>query len=436
MKKPEKKGDKKETGVTKTLILAKKRRQLSDLSVGKPDFSPKIHTFAHDMVTLGMMQFTAVVLMLLMMLKLLLLRGRHTASQEAKRSRLLMAAGMLILAVHFALQLKLGLRQMGITQSVMLNLTMLIPASFILAWAVLLLQRRGQLSPADRWTGPLTWMVVMGMMGVATATDGQPVICDSPQLRKAELAGAVLYMLMQGYYTWQHTRSLMTMRHALQDYYDRDTDDMLSWMQLSIVGLMLLALMVPVAIFGSGPWLLVIAFAVYFFIFYLVDSFCSYLNSNAPARIRRAEENAEEFYQESEAEIQTGNTAGTPSVEPEDNGPHLDAEAMREIDNAVAAWTARGGHLKSGMLLPLAAAGIGIPKYRLTCWLHQRGMKYTDWIAGLRVEEAKRTIEAHPEWSNEAVAQHCGFTDRTLLRAFRKVTGMTPAQYAESRNRR
>ena len=43
-----------------------------------------------------------------------------------------------------------------------------------------------------------------------------------------------------------------------------------------------MALMVPVAIFGSGPGMFIVAFAVYFFLFFLVDSFCFYLTSPAP----------------------------------------------------------------------------------------------------------------------------------------------------------
>lgn len=31
----------------------------------------------------------------------------------------------------------------------------------------------------------------------------------------------------------------------------------------------------------------------------------------------------------------------------------------------------------------------------------------------------------------QAIAQHCGFTARTLLRTFKRFTGMTPLQYAE-----
>ena len=88
---------------------------------------------------------------------------------------------------------------------------------------------------------------------------------------------------------------------------------------------------------------------------------------------------------------------------------------------------------QTGLLQPLAAQAIGISRYRLTAWLHQQGLKYTEWIAQLRVEEAKRIIAAHPDWSNDAVAQHCGFTDRTVLqRTFKRIEGITPQKYLEN----
>lgn len=378
------------------------------------------------MITLGMMQFTAVVLMLLLTVKLLRQQGKRRESKVATHARRLMMAGTMTLAVHFALQLHYGLRQMGITQPVMLNLAMLIPASYLFAIAVLLLQRRGLLSRWDLLAGPLTWGAVIALLGVAIASDGQPLLSDTPERRQAETIGAILYMLMQGYYTWRHTTSLMAMRRTLHDYYDRDTDGMLRWMQMSIIGLMLLALMVPLAIFGSGGWLLLIAFAVYFFIFDLVDSFCYYLNSPALAQVQEAEQNAEET--EKEAPLLSPQKG-----EDVPSGTLLSPEITNEVDQAVAAWTARGGYMRSGLLQPLAAADIGIPKYQLTNWLHQQGLKYSEWIATLRIEEAKRVLQAHPDWSNDTIAQHCGFADRTVLqRTFKKLVGVTPAQYLNS----
>ena len=379
------------------------------------------------MITLQMMQFTAVVLMLLLTIKLLFLRERRIKSRQARQARRLMTTGTALLALHFAIQLKTGLRLMGITQSVMLNLAMLIPASHLFARAILLLQRRGELSLADRWTGPAVWTVTMAMLAVAALTDGKPLLSDTLQLRLAERTGAVLYMLMQGYYTWRHSVSLVAMHRALHDYYDRDTDGMLRWMQYSIVGLMLLALMVPVAIFSSGPGMLAVAFAVYFLMFYLVDSFCFYLTSPAPERMQAAEQNAAEMEEELE-NLNNGKQtdAGTADA------AVLSPEVMSEVEQAVEAWKARGGYCQTGLLQPLAAQAIGISRYRLTAWLHQQGLKYTEWIAQLRVEEAKRTIVAHPDWSNDAVAQHCGFTDRTVLqRTFKRIEGVTPQKYLE-----
>lgn len=383
------------------------------------------------MVTLQMMQFTAVVLMVLLTMKLLFLRGRHIKSRQARQARRLMTGGTMLLALHFALQLTMGLRLMGVTQSVMLNLAMLIPASYFFARAVLLLQRHGELSLADRWAGPAVWLVTMAMLAVAALTDGQPLLSDTLELRMAEKAGAVLYMLMQGYYTWRHSSSLVAMRHALSDYYDRDTDGMLRWMQYSIIGLMLLALMVPMAIFGTGTWMLIIAFAIYFFLFYLVDSFCFYLTSPAPERIQAAEQNATEVKEEACREqaamsSHKGTEEGTDAA-------LLSPEVTHEVEQAVEAWKARGGYCQTGLLQPQAAQDIGISRYRLTAWLHQRGVKYTEWMAQLRVEEAKRTIAAHPDWGNDAVAQHCGFADRTVLqRTFKKIEGITPQKYMEN----
>lgn len=379
------------------------------------------------MITLQMMQFTAVVLMLLLTVKLLFLRERRIKSRQARQARRLMTTGTVLLSLHFAIQLKTGLRVMGITQSVMLNLAMLIPASYLFARAILLLQRRGNLSLADRWTGPAVWTVTMAMLAVAALTDGKPLLSDTLQMRLAERTGAVLYMLMQGYYTWRHSVSLVAMHRALHDYYDRDTDGMLRWMQYSIVGLMLLALMVPVAIFSSGPGMLAVAFAIYFLMFYLVDSFCFYLTSPAPEHIQAAEQNAAEMEEELEnfKNIELKNISADAAA--------LSPEVMSEVEQAVEAWKARGGYCQTGLLQPIAAQAIGISRYRLTTWLHQQGLKYTEWIAQLRVEEAKRTIVAHPDWSNDAVAQHCGFTDRTVLqRTFKRIEGITPQKYLEN----
>ena len=384
------------------------------------------YTFAHDMerLTLGAMQFTAVVLMTLLTFKLLVPHKRSQETPVATTARRLMATATATLAVHFLLQLTLDLRAMGVTQSVMLNLTMLIPASYLFARAVLLLQQHGRLSRWDRWAGPLAWGGAVTLLVAAVIADGQPLLSDSPQRQWAEAAGALCYLAMQTYYSWRHTTALQAMHRTLNDYYDSDTDGMLRWMQLSIVGLMLLALMVPFVIFATDGWLLfVIAIIIYFFIFYLVDSFCYYLTSNAPQKTQEAEESRAK---DERAETVQGATGQTARV------------VEQQTTKAVEQWTARGGHRTAGITSPVAASEMGIPRYQLTAWVKANGYEsFSRWMTALRIDEAKRVLLAHPDWSSEAVADYCGFSSREYFhRIFKEQQGITPAQYQERHGKR
>lgn len=59
-------------------------------------------------------------------------------------------------------------------------------------------------------------------------------------------------------------------------------------------------------------------------------------------------------------------------------------------------------------------------------------VRYVITGASQHVEEAKRTIKQHPEWSVEAVADHCGISRSHFQRVFHDITGETPAQYSKN----
>lgn len=172
----------------------------------------------------------------------------------------------------------------------------------------------------------------------------------------------------------------------------------------------------------SLSWLLfVIAIIVYFFIFYLVDSFCYYLTSNAPAKTQEAEDSrVGEEQAETVLEV-TGQAARV---------------VEQQTTKAVEQWTARGGHRTVGITSPVAAAEMGIPRYQLTAWVKSNGYEsFSRWMTALRIDEAKRVLLAHPDWSSEAVADYCGFNSREYFhRIFKEQLGMTPAQYQDTRN--
>ena len=369
------------------------------------------------------MQFTAIVVLTLLELKLILLPRKVAVNDVVGKARWLMVTGIGLLDVQFLLQYTLGLRAMGGTQAVLVNLVLFIPASWAITLALLYLQRQGRVSHTTRWAGGAAWALVLVLLGVAVNIDGRPLLSDTPQLYGAEVAASVLYLMMQGYYASLHLRNIVQMRRALQNYYDRDTDDLLRWMKLSILVLMVMAMMVPLLIFVQSTGLAIFAILFFIGIFFLVDSFCGYAVSSAPTKVIAAEEN--ESQEDEERQIVDKELTTTNSAK------ELTADVLQHVEEAVDRWIEKGGYRQSGISMPAAAEAIGVPRYLLSAWLKKdQNCTYASWMNKLRIDEAKRILKENPEWNNEAVAQHCGFSDRSYFqKKFKESMGMTPAQY-------
>ena len=113
-------------------------------------------------------------------------------------------------------------------------------------------------------------------------------------------------------------------------------------------------------------------------------------------------------------------------------GTGLADEQRERVAAAVAQWTAQGGHRKSGLNKSMVAGQMGVSVNLLSQWLRHRNQNFWDWLSDLRIEETKRIIRQHPDWTNEAIADHCGFNDRSAFqKKFKEKTGMTPTEWAE-----
>ena len=370
-----------------------------------------------------LMQFTAIVLMIGLTLKLLLLPRRVEENSVTGRSRWLMFGGTALLGVQFVLQMALGLRAQGVTQAVMLNLTVFTLVSWLLSLAILRLLTQGRLSRVDAWLGGGVWAAETVLIAAAAMTDGETLLSGSHRLRTAEQVGSIIYFAMQCYYTVRAVTLLRHMRRSLSDYYDYDISQRLEWMQVSIWMLSLLSLFVPAFIFAPGRWLMVFAVVFFYGIWYLVDSFCDYVKGSMPRKVEESEElrmKSEEFA----AADSDGNGNGA--------GAGLADEQQERVAAAIAQWTAQGGHRKSGLNKSMVAGQMGVSVNLLSQWLRHRNQNFWDWLSDLRIEEAKRIISEHPDWTNEAIAEACGFNDRSAFqKKFKQKTGLTPAEWAE-----
>ena len=365
------------------------------------------------------MQFAAVMLMTLMAVALAIWMPKRVSDDRVvNRSRWLMVAGLVLIATQFLVQFIFGFRAMGVTQAVFVNILFFIPCSWLIALSLLNLQRQGRLSRTEWAAGPVTLVVAATVMLLGASTD-DALLTDTPQMRNAEWLASIFYGVMQLLFTWRHIVELRRMYQALSNYYDQQGPS-LRWLFFSIIAMSILALMIPILIYTSGLPLSIYALFCFFSLFYMWFQFVGFIRTSAAIRMREAEEGEEEANVKSEKTADTTETVST--------------EDLAHVAEAVGKWIADGRHLRTGIVIKVAAQEMGIAREQLTAWLATTPQKeYRPWITFHRIEAAKRMMQQHRDWSNETVAQQCGFSTRNYFQeVFKKQEGMTPSRYQQN----
>ena len=354
------------------------------------------------------MQFSAVLLTALMAVALMFLMPRKIKEDKVlQQSRTFMTLGLLLLCIQFLLQYTLGLRAIGVTQAVALNLMLFIPTSAMMSLSVLNLQQQGNLSRKERFVVVPTWLIAMAIIGVAALTDGKPFMHDSPRVLWAEIMASALYALMQIYYAARIVRQFKRMKQMLADFFDHEMYGLLNWMLISVIALTLVALTAPVVIFSSG-WPLA-AYGVLFLgtIFYHWFCFCRYVQTSAASHIKEAEE----------SETETSDTK-------------VKSVKLDKIDKVIEKWIVQGGYMHHDIKSADVAKELKIPRSHLLAWVKASGHEsFTRWITTLRIEEAKRMLTEHPDYAIEYVADHCGISRTHFHSVFKKETGVSPTRW-------
>ena len=360
------------------------------------------------------MQFAAIVMMVMMCSALIVLMpGRVKHDKVINQSRWLMVGSLGLIGAQFIVQYITELRTMGVTQAVLVNLTFFVPASSLMNLTILNLQRQGRLTRFERWGWLGVTLLVISCLAIAVATDGNPIEQFSGRVLGTEIVMSIGYGALQIYYCVLQFCELQRMEAVIEDYYDSERKGLTQWMKHSIGVNGLLAIFVPMLIFGPNPVIVVFSLIFFWGIFMMWFCFVRYFTSNAMYRVREAEENAEES-----------------ASEEKDTG--LSPEAMQSISHAVEQWLKTRAYLQAGITSSIAADSMNIPRYQLTIWVKKSGHdSFTRWITSLRIEEAKRVLQEHRDWNNATVADHCGFSRPYFQRIFKQETGQSPSEYQE-----
>lgn len=371
-----------------------------------------------DMISIGEMQFGGMLSMALLAFMLMLCVPRRSARHAGfSQARWLMVMGTSLIAIQFMIQHVGGFRERGVSQAVLWNQLLFMPATVLINLALIYVQKQGRVKLQLWLVGGAFWLLNVIVLVGAVLIDGVPMKDHSPMLQHAEYIGALIYMVMQGYYFNIHFTEYKRMQKAVDEYYDRDRKDLLGWMGRSIRLLAILAPLLPIVIFFQGTLLVFFSIIFFFSIAYCVINLYSYGISEDVTRVEEAE-GEEEI-------IDKGETRSEKSAEvftPEDE--QLVAEAVEQ-------WKESAAYREHNLTLNTVAEQMHVPSRLLHMWLHRSTYgKLATLVTTLRIEEAKRVLKDHPDWNVDSVAEYCGFNGRKYFhQVFQEYTGTTPAKY-------
>ena len=121
------------------------------------------------------------------------------------------------------------------------------------------------------------------------------------------------------------------------------------------------------------------------------------------------------------------------SNDEENTKPTLTDEQKAMVKDLIDTWRQKQGFATSELNSSTLASRLGIAKRLLVLYLREvEGKTFRIWLSDLRLEEAKQMIIEHPDYSNETIAESCGFSRSHLQVKFKESTGLTTNDWREA----
>lgn len=328
--------------------------------------------------------------------------------------RRLLSFAMLILSVHFALQLVFGFRAKSVMLGAWVNILFYSPVVYIISYSTV----RIICGRANRRRHIFASFLSISLI-LCVSLIGH--ICGIP-IPISICIIDTLYFLTLVYFTVYPQNEIRSMSKTISG-----NEPVLYniYIRRSYTILVFVSLFIPFIIFSNPAILVFTPFFLLSLLFYLLSFIALGFNSENIHNL------INETYLEKEQKVVSTSSAECSVVS--DVAKRLTDEDKQRVRTALDTWCHNEGYSQPELNSVLLANRLHIPKSLLVDYLREvEGMTFRVWLSNVRIEVAKRLIIEHPEYSNEGIAEACGFTRIYLQNKFKEVTGMTPSEWRDA----
>ncbi|MBQ0020172.1 MAG: AraC family transcriptional regulator [Bacteroidales bacterium] len=358
---------------------------------------------------------------------LVLMNRGKLQSAVYNRSRWFITAATLILGVQFAIQFVGQLREQSVTLCWTLNMMAYVIATPLYNMAELNLLRAGHnMRDRYKWNGIFMALCYV-ILAIGYFTD--TLINDQQPWLTATFVVAFLYFLKVIELSWVLFQEMKKTNTRLTDEELTERHKVLRYTARVMKWIILVSLFSPWvgmssslmlnALYGIVIFILLLIFFVTFIVYGYNMAECIEVNDEIAEAVMI------------ETEVCEGCSTPNPGVD--------DGHDMSELKQRIEEWVSRRRFTDPSLTISEALGEMCISPSALNFYLENNTTVggYRKWLPYLRIEEARRIMLEHPDYTLQAIAEECGYANSSnFSRTFKQLEGMTPGQWLSDRKQK
>ncbi len=369
---------------------------------------------------LYLLQFACLILMLVSAFFVAVTRLHvRWINRRYEWSRWMIFAALLLMAVHFFLQMYCGFRATGAAVGAVINALVYLPCFTLFAMAIYNVEATHTKRRKMNLICAAVYAAMLGAFAAGYSFSGSLNIGGWLYVMLALFFGNMVYCI------YMVKKEMKKRKRMLETMAATDMVPFLRYARASVVMLLLTAVSMPFAVLSTKSLYIVGPIGLLVLLFFIVN-FVAFGNCYVPTEelLDRERGNGEPDDEDEQTMAESCASQSAADCEAQ----RLSAERSAFIQAALDKWCADMGYKDSSVNMLTLSHSLDINKNELTQFFSQcQNTTFRIWLSEIRFNAAKRMMMEYPDYSNDIISSECGFSSRSYLyRVFKEKEGCTP----------
>ena len=329
-------------------------------------------------------------------------------NKRYERSRWMIVAALIGLAIQYVLQMTFGFRAMHDNLGAVINILLYTPCFSLISIGIYNIEttRANLRKMILMCSGIYAAIIVVFCVGIS--------LHHSLYIREGLYLMLTLFCVSVFYCIYMIIQEMIRRKNMLETMAATDLLPYVRYSRASVIILWLAVLAMPVAIF-STTLLYIVGPAVLLALLFFNLTFIALGSSYIPT---------EELLDKEEENQQSGEKKPL---------QQLSEERRNFIQNSLDQWCMDLGYKDCNVNMLTLSRTLCISKDELSVFFDQYlKTTFRIWLGDIRFNAAKKMMLEFPDYSNDIISAECGFSARTYLyRIFKSKEGCTPTEWRE-----